>query len=478
MSFFDSEYSNNENESLQSRDLLSNIKTCKEIIREGNAFINKTFLEETAEECIDSMRYRDALFIIENILKMSPYDSELWLNRGICLSNLKQKRKALKSIDRALSYNPGDVDALIEKASVQISLKNFDDAKDSLNRALEIEPKNEMIYFRFAKLFQQKGMFDKAVEYLNLAIKLDTEFSDAYFQLAICYEYDGDFNSALNIYNEYLNLEPNCEVGWFNRGIVLENLEQFEKAIDSYELAIAIDDYFSDAWFNLGNLFADLGRYEKGIECFQRVVQIEKHDEASYYNIATIYEEMERFELAIKYYTRAIKRDDQYHEAFLGRGYCSYKLGKVKSSIRDFGRALGSNYFSDVVWSKKESSENAVDETVILKINKLTLLLQKDPANIFLLTDLASNYVKINNLDKGIELFFKVLTIQPKNPICYFSLAEIYFKKELVKHGFYYLKRAMTLDIKLIDKFAKSFPVVYTSKLFKVFMEDKKLLTS
>lgn len=478
MSFFDSEYSNNENESLQSRDLLSNIKTCKEIIREGNAFMNKSFLEETAEECIESMRYKDALLLIESILKISPYDSELWLNRGICLSHLKQKRKALKSIERALSYNPGDVEALIEKASVQISLKDYEEAKETLNRALDIEPKNEMVYFRFAKLFQQKGMFAKAVEYLESAIKIDPEFSDAYFQLAICYEYAGNFSAALNIYNQYLDLEPNCEVGWFNRGIVLENLEQFEKAIDSYELAVAIDDYFSDAWFNLGNLFADLGRYEKGIECFQKVLEIEKDDEAAFYNIATIYDEMEKYDVARKYYSRAIKRDDQYHEAYLGRGFCSYKMGNTKSAIKDFGKALATNYFSDIIWNKIEESEPSIDEKVILRINKLVNLIKKDPGNTFHLTELASCFVKINNLDKAVEIFFQVLIIQPKNPICYYSLSEIYFRKGIYKHGIYYLKRAMTLDVKLIDKFAKSFPVVYTSKLFKVFMEDKKLLIS
>lgn len=475
MSFFDSEYSENENDFIESRDLPASIKKAKALVEEGKTFINQNFLEEVVDLCIENYRYRDALYLIDTLLAVAPYNADLFLQKGICLIQLNQNRRAMKFIDKSLSLNPVDVDALAEKALININLKNFEEAQRILHQALAIEPKNELIYYRFGKLYQMKELYPKAAEYFEKAAELDPEFSEAVFQTAISYEYGNNYEAALNAYDRYLDIEPNCEVGWFNRGIVLEGLNKPEKAINSYELSLAIDDHFTDAWFNLGNLFADLGKFDQSIECFKNVLKLERDDEAAYFNIATIYEEKGDYVTAIKFYTRAIKKDSGYHEAFLGRGYCFYKLNKVRSALRDFRLALAANYFSDEVWDVSLRENFQIDESTILRINELIELHQANPADLNVTKELSKKYSDIYAIDKAIDYLFKVLQLQSNDAESFYLLAKLYFQKKMSKHGLYYLKKAFSVKSSIKQKFLTSFPGVSQAKLFIALMEDNSI---
>ena len=475
MSFFDSEYSENENEFIESRDLPASIRKAKALVEEGKTFLNQNFLEEVIDLCIDNFRYRDALYLIDTLIEVAPYNADLFLQKGICLIQLNQNRRAMKFIDKSLSLNPVNVDALAEKALININLKNFEEAQRILHQALAIEPKNDLIYYRFGKLYQMKELYPKAAEYFQKAAELDPEFSEAVFQMAISFEYGNNYEAALEAYEKYLDIEPNCEVGWFNRGIVLEGLNLPEKAINSYELSLAIDDHFTDAWFNLGNLFADLGKFDQSIECFKSVLKLERNDEAAYFNIATIYEEKEDYLTAIKFYSRAIKKDAGYHEAFLGRGYCFYKLNKVRYALRDFRLALAANYFSDEVWDVSLRENFQIDEATILRINELIELYQKNHADIAVTKELSKKYSEIFAIDKSIDYLFKALQLQPNDADSYYELSKLYFQKKMSKHGLYYLKKAFSVKYDLKQKFLKSFPGVGQAKLFIALMEDNSI---
>jgi len=475
MPFFDSEYSDNENEFLESTDLSASLKKAKLLIEEGKTFLNQNFLEDVIDLCMENYRYRDALLLIDELLEVSPYNADLYLQKGICLIQLNQNRRAGKFIDRALSLNPVNVEALAEKALININLKNFEEAQRILQQALLIEPKNELIYYRFGKLYQMKEHFTKAAEYFANAAELDPEFSDAVFQMAISYEYANNYPAALEAYDKYLDIEPNCEVGWFNRGIVLEALVKPEKAINSYELSLAIDDRFTDAWFNLGNLLADMGKYDQSIECFKSVLKLEKNDEAAYFNIATIYEEKQDWATAIKFYTKAVKKDSGYHEAYLGRGYCFYKMNKIRSALRDLRLALAANYFSDEVWDISIKEDFKIDEATVLRINELIDLNHKDPSDVPVLKELAKKYADIFAIDKAIDYLFKALKLQPNDGESYYRLAKLYFQKKMSKHGLYYLKKSLVIKPELKKNFSDSFPGVIHSKLFVALLEDNSI---
>jgi len=320
-----------------------------------------------------------------------------------------------------------------------------------------------------------KELYGKAAEYFGKAAELDPEFSEAVFQMAISFEYGNNSEAALDAYEKYLDIEPDSEVGWFNRGIVLEGLNKPEKAINSYELSLALDDHFTDAWFNLGNLFADLGKFDQSIECFKNVLKLERDDEAAYFNIATIYEEKEDYVTAIKFYTRAIKKDSGYHEAFLGRGFCFYKLDKIRSALRDFRLALAANYFSDEVWDVSLKENFKIDESTILRINELIELNRKKPVNVAVVKELSKKYSEIFAIDKAIDYLFQSLQLQPNDAESYYQLSKLYFQKKMSKHGLYYLKKAFSVKPVLKQKFTESFPGVSQAKLFIALMEDNSI---
>ncbi|MFA4923950.1 MAG: hypothetical protein WC557_07145 [Ignavibacteriaceae bacterium] len=96
MFYFDSEYSENENEFLESTDLPASIKKAKALIEEGRIISNQNYLEEVIDLCIDNFRFRDALVFVDALLEVAPYNSDLYLQKGICLVQLNQNRRVNK----------------------------------------------------------------------------------------------------------------------------------------------------------------------------------------------------------------------------------------------------------------------------------------------------------------------------------------------------------------------------------------------
>lgn len=96
MNFFDQEPFENESRFLQNEDIHSRIKTAYNLIKAGKCTAEKEFLEDTIDDCIENQKFHQGLILTSELLKYFPYDSELWLRKGICLGELNQNKKALR----------------------------------------------------------------------------------------------------------------------------------------------------------------------------------------------------------------------------------------------------------------------------------------------------------------------------------------------------------------------------------------------
>ncbi|HEX7358593.1 MAG TPA: hypothetical protein VF270_12855, partial [Ignavibacteriaceae bacterium] len=138
MSLFDSEFSNEEEFELPQENIEEELAACKKILDTGYVYDSVERIEEVAQTCIDIDRFEDALYLIEKLLEIFPYNSEYWLKKGIILNGLFRFGEALLSYEQSLSLNPNDVETLIDKSATEENLGLFDQARESLEKVLQL----------------------------------------------------------------------------------------------------------------------------------------------------------------------------------------------------------------------------------------------------------------------------------------------------------------------------------------------------
>ncbi|MEM4649334.1 MAG: tetratricopeptide repeat protein, partial [Candidatus Bathyarchaeia archaeon] len=155
MSLYDSEFSQEDN-SESSDNLEEEIKECKAILENGYIYNSIERIEDLIQDCIDFIRFEDGLYFTNKLLEIFPYNSELWLKKGILLNGLMKFEEAIECFDKALSLNPNDAETLVDKSAAEENMGLYQQAEESLRRVLELDPENEDAYFSLGLLYQRQ----------------------------------------------------------------------------------------------------------------------------------------------------------------------------------------------------------------------------------------------------------------------------------------------------------------------------------
>ncbi len=452
---------------LDDTEMKTKVDFCKEIIEDGTIISNLEVLEDTVHLCLEYGFFEDGLLIVNAILDVTSYNSEMWQFRGIFLNNNFEFEEAYFSFEKAMALNPIDSETLLNKAVAEENLGLFDDAYESLKQALQIEPNNEDTHYSLGGLCEKKGEFEKAVKYFERAIELDEEFAEAWYELGVCYDTIEQFDKSLYAYDKYLEIEPYNHIGWFNRGVCLIEMSEFEKAIDSYELALAIQEDFPSAWFNLGVSHLSLKNYPLAIAAFKKIVKDNPKDDTAWFNLGSAFEEMNKFTEAIDAFTMSIEVDNEYYEAFLSRGFCYKKLNQSEKALRDFDRAMS------ILGHFEKEFEFGFSETEFeTATDKYKILTNLKPDDFNAWNILGELYWKSGEYENSLSAYNNCLRIQPGNANAYYGKAKVNFLLHNVEEAINILKLAFNIDPNTKQKFENDYPAVKVSKLFNKLIDE------
>ena len=110
-----------------------------------------------------------ALKIIEEALKLSSNDINVFNNAGLINFNLGKMKEAEAFFDRALKIAHNFPDALINMGNLKLKEGKAEQAENYFNDAIKYNKmpgKNEMIYMALGNYYQQVGNFEKAKKFL------------------------------------------------------------------------------------------------------------------------------------------------------------------------------------------------------------------------------------------------------------------------------------------------------------------------
>jgi tetratricopeptide (TPR) repeat protein len=154
--------------------------------------------------------YSSALIDLNKAKILSPADAMIFLNVAFVYTSKKEYKIAVLYLDTAISLRPDYAKAFANRGYAKKQLENYAQAIDDYNSALEIEPNYPEVYFNRGYANCKLNKFDNAIADFNAALKtlpiLSTSY-DFYMYRGMAYEKKGDLVNSKIDYEKAVKLK-------------------------------------------------------------------------------------------------------------------------------------------------------------------------------------------------------------------------------------------------------------------------------
>lgn len=289
---------------------------------------------------------------LNNQIKESPNNPELYIKRAELLLAEGEPEQALADINRALSIDSMVADFHVFKGEVYYSMLQTREARDELNVAISLDAENIEAHLKLAEIFLMLRMTEECFDNINNALRIDIYNARAYFLKGLNYvelqdtltalssfqtaiEQNPDYYEAYMLmanllaakhdpvaadyYTNALQIVPTSLEAFYGRAIFRQEHGQPEKAEVDYLAMLHLDSLNFNAWFNLGYVnLVHLKRYEVAIQHFDQALKLNPGSKDAWYNRGYCHELTDQLEKAEGCYRTALKLDPEYDLAANG----------------------------------------------------------------------------------------------------------------------------------------------------------------
>lgn len=260
--------------------------------------------------------------------------------------------------------------------------------------------------YQFAEkiLLSQLKKIDDSDEEHKIILKMN---------LANLYLRSNNLDKSLDIYKELNAIKPN-DVNILNGlGVVYRKLCLFDKSIEALKEAKGLNEKKETTLYNLGNTYKQTGDYQNSINCFLEVLEINPDDALAHNHLGMVHFLCKNYDEAIEAYKAGLKLDPNHP-------FLNFNLAEVFRT------------------------QEAFDEAIIFYQGAL----KTKPNWITALKAMAECYLKINNIEKAIEIY-KTITdtsAEENNELYTAKLAELYELNNQEEEAKKYYEQALKIN--------------------------------
>jgi len=124
----------------------------------------------------------EALEVLKQAIEINPQSPAAWINYGVCLKNLGQKKEASVAFEKALVLDQNFVDALCNVASMRIDAPDLDGALAVIDHALTISPANSNAIEAKAVILSNLDRCEEAAALYAQALQLEDKAENHFRQ--------------------------------------------------------------------------------------------------------------------------------------------------------------------------------------------------------------------------------------------------------------------------------------------------------
>lgn len=337
----------------------------------GSAYaqLNKPYFFYKGRELIVEGNYREAIEMLNLLLRSEKKEYEGYFLRGVAKYNLDDLLGAEADFTSAIEVNPVYTMAYQYRAITRSRMGNYNDALRDYQHAVELRPNMAAAYYSRGVTLFLSQQFDRAVEDFSRYLRSSPADVNALTNRGTCYLYlkdtvraYADFNRAVEVnpyeadgyvrrgllevvqrrndegirdLSEALRIDSTLAVAYFYRAYAYVNKQQPMEALTDFDRAIEYDSTNSVTYFNRAILRSQIGDYNRAIEDYDRVARANPGNVLVFYNRASVRIRIGDYRGAIEDYTRAIELYPDFANAYLFRSQLKAALHDFRGAERD-----------------------------------------------------------------------------------------------------------------------------------------------
>ena len=290
-------------------------------------------------------------------------------------------------------------------------------------------------YYNLGSKYSNEKKFKEAERYLSYILILDTmnrfgQTFNAIYNLSSIYEQTGDINKAVETLMKLEGIDTQKGQGYYQIGHLFNRKSNPQKAIEYFEKYLPYR-HISDinTYSTLGNLYEQTGNIDKAVEAFMKLEGFDTQKGQGYYQIGHLFNRKSNPQKAIEYFEKYLPyRHISDINIFSILGNLYEQAGDIDKAVEIYSKLEGINYskgqghyYNGLLYAKKERWTDALKEfEYALKIS---------PKDSKLLVKIGELYEKTGNNVKALEIYKKVIAIDPTKAIeANLSMSRIYEK--------------------------------------------------
>ncbi|MEM1167592.1 MAG: tetratricopeptide repeat protein [Cyanobacteria bacterium P01_H01_bin.35] len=359
----------------------------------------------------------DNIELYHKLIEITPNDAELYLQLGNVLVKEGNIDEAIIFYKLGLKIQPNDSHLLshLEKALRE----KLDSEKVSFQEEQNnnVQPKSADAYLSLGDdLFNQKNWQEASIAY-SQAIAMNPNLVWAHYNLGRALTQHKKLDEAINVYQKIVELEPNFTEVYPTLGDILFEKKRWDEAVIIYRKAIELNVNLIWSFFNLGRALSEQKKIDEAATAYGEVIKIQPDFVEAYFALEEVLLKLNRLEEVEKLYYQVINLKLDFPKLNFKLGKVLSKQGKWEESIDLYRQVLETEPNSLEVY---ESLADALYAS-----SKIDSPADKEKYQSNL--EAAFNYYKevIKSKPDRINIYHKMIAIQPYNPELYANLANV-----------------------------------------------------
>ena len=287
---------------------------------------------------------------ITDSIKAAPQNAELYLTRGIRLSQNNQHELATADYEKAWTLAPAEGTALQYISNLML-VDQPGEAVKLLKSCIEKYPENPTFRRRLSEVYTQVGAGEEALAQYNELLAKDSLDFESWYEKGNVLVLMRDTAAGIKAMERSYELQPINFTGLplanlyaatknpktialcdaliardstlandatFLKGAYYSDTKQYAAALEQFEACIKRNWKFTDAYIEKGIVQYDLKQYDKALETFAMAATVSNTSADAYYWLGRSFEATNQQEKALENYLRAVSLDKNFEEAKAG----------------------------------------------------------------------------------------------------------------------------------------------------------------
>jgi tetratricopeptide (TPR) repeat protein len=248
---------------------------------------------------------------------------------------------------------------------------------------------------------------------------------------------------------------------YYAQGAEAYEARDYMLALQNIDIALRLNNNLAQFYQLKGDIHKALSENDKAIEAYQTAIKKRSNFVEVYMSLAELYEQLKNYKEAIRYYKRASGLQPEQIEILLKIVNCYIQLNEMavadhnlntyEKDAAEFKKPISDRYYvlrGEVLYLTKE---------YIQSLNLLDKVSEPDSLTLYLY---GKNYYELEDFDKGVTYFNKLLNGDKNNGSWYYYRGIYFFEQKDFKDAKGQFEYALELDSTLYE------PHYYLGKIY------------